>query len=206
MAVLAEGQAPERIDWWWADPGAPLLPMSPFGSNNWSRPYTQVGGVGEVVGSPRPWRSGAKPAGACGGGLVSTPCHPTPIADPLYATLTLGSQSLTFPIVHVPLSAPDLWQGQGSGIGACPLYRVELRCEEVILPGPAIGWQWDLRLYGGTGSVTDALDSSVPVGVGGPGLALSMACPNVLAGCGALGAESASLVVTEEPPLRIRLV
>lgn len=62
-AVLTEGAEPVPIIWYWADEAAKLLPhKSAVTSLNWMDASERgIGTIGEVAGSPRPWRNGSMP-------------------------------------------------------------------------------------------------------------------------------------------------
>lgn len=50
------------IDWYWADPGAPLMDGRNCGSSNWLPEDLKSQDTFEVFGAARPWRNGSVPA------------------------------------------------------------------------------------------------------------------------------------------------
>lgn len=60
--VLRKDGVRSQIVWYFALPGAPLVPYNhSLHSLNWSRPDYGQGQIGEVIGAPRPWRDGSYP-------------------------------------------------------------------------------------------------------------------------------------------------
>lgn len=51
------------MTWYFVDPSTPLFPArTVFSSLNWTRPHwSPTPNLGEVIGAPRPWRSGSRP-------------------------------------------------------------------------------------------------------------------------------------------------
>jgi len=62
MMVLSQDGHQSRVDWYFAQAGAPLLDRhNRMSSLNYIRPTTPLGTVGEVYGAPRLWRDGSYP-------------------------------------------------------------------------------------------------------------------------------------------------
>jgi hypothetical protein len=49
------------IEWYFCDPGAPLLAGEHFASNNWLPDRSDSQPIGEVFAAARPWRNGSRP-------------------------------------------------------------------------------------------------------------------------------------------------
>jgi len=99
LAVNRPGQAAVPIHWWFTDAGAPVAPRHQWGSLNWSKPHYGQGELGEVIGAKRTWRNGSKPAGACGGGIV-TGCRSSALPLTLYCYLLGGSSDIAVSLTY----------------------------------------------------------------------------------------------------------
>jgi len=107
MCVVKPGEAPQKITWWFAKPGAPHIERHQFHPLTWVAPLDPQGPVGEVSGAARPWSNGLAPQGACG--AVRTGCQDSDVIGSQTALARMPAGDVTWPLLYDPPS--DSWQG-----------------------------------------------------------------------------------------------